>query len=248
MSEEFKREIRYDVVKLKTGKKVNCVVVEEDWPEYEIVWKMLQDRMQGRPNELTASKQRYTELAKKLERERRTHVACAEREASYAARIKASQEQAPAVEAYLGGDELIHAQFLMAVNAGEHFFPHPIIQPELAELQRELFAARQAVLSEGIERDRLTKENAELRKLLEESRTPEDVQRDANRYCWLRDETIQDASAKPFAIAVAVLSKTKNEMGNLDIVEWAATWEEDADALIDAAMLAAAKNPKEPKQ
>jgi hypothetical protein len=51
MSEQFKREIRYDVIKRKTGKKVNCVVIEEDWPEYEPVWQMIQDRVEGRPSE-----------------------------------------------------------------------------------------------------------------------------------------------------------------------------------------------------
>lgn len=53
MSEQFKREIRYSVIKIATGRPVECVVVESDWPEYEIVWKMIQDRMEGRPNELT---------------------------------------------------------------------------------------------------------------------------------------------------------------------------------------------------
>jgi hypothetical protein len=47
---EFKREERYIVTKIKSGKKVECVVVESDWPEYEIVWKMIQDRMEGKPN------------------------------------------------------------------------------------------------------------------------------------------------------------------------------------------------------
>ena len=52
--EPFKREVRYDVTKLKTGKRVNCVVVESDWPEYEIVWRMLQDRMEGKPDSFAA--------------------------------------------------------------------------------------------------------------------------------------------------------------------------------------------------
>jgi len=29
---------------------LTCVVVESDWPEYEVVWKMIQDRMEkGKP-------------------------------------------------------------------------------------------------------------------------------------------------------------------------------------------------------
>lgn len=72
----FKREVRYVVVKindikaagctqgeidafnvvcdkaaisrLADGKpSLECVVVEHDWPEYEIVWKMIRDRMEG---------------------------------------------------------------------------------------------------------------------------------------------------------------------------------------------------------
>jgi len=51
---KFEREIRYQVIKLKTGKPVDCVVVERDWPEYEIVWAMIQDRMNGLPNKIDA--------------------------------------------------------------------------------------------------------------------------------------------------------------------------------------------------
>lgn len=29
---------------------LNCVVVEDDWPEYETVWKMIADRVDGTPN------------------------------------------------------------------------------------------------------------------------------------------------------------------------------------------------------
>jgi len=76
MSEEFIREQRYVVVKVKDAKEfsdsdkrklfdvekasqairiargknpLECVVVEHDWPEYEIVWRMLEDRMMGKP-------------------------------------------------------------------------------------------------------------------------------------------------------------------------------------------------------
>jgi FtsZ-binding cell division protein ZapB len=46
----FKREARYQVVKIKTGRLVDCVVVEVDWPEYETVWNLLQCRIDGMPN------------------------------------------------------------------------------------------------------------------------------------------------------------------------------------------------------
>jgi len=64
----FKREDRYVVIKLKDlDKKTtasldfflswkgirtrDCVVVESDWPEYEKVWKMIEDRVNGEPRE-----------------------------------------------------------------------------------------------------------------------------------------------------------------------------------------------------
>lgn len=70
---EFKREQRYLVLKLKrldeeqmdrlntllnvsgpgrrsfAGAAVDCVVVEADWPEYPVVWKMIEDRVAAEP-------------------------------------------------------------------------------------------------------------------------------------------------------------------------------------------------------
>ena len=58
---EFKREERYIVIKRKHlsddailavealadafGEVYDCAVVENPWPEYEIVWKMIEDRV-----------------------------------------------------------------------------------------------------------------------------------------------------------------------------------------------------------
>jgi hypothetical protein len=64
---KFQREVRYVVVKLKDMSPSHseelasflmersiptrkCAVVESDWPEYELVWRMIQDRMEGRAN------------------------------------------------------------------------------------------------------------------------------------------------------------------------------------------------------
>lgn len=64
----FVREERYIVIKRKYLPKtkedalrlylshssidtVECVVVESDWPEYEDVWKMLEDRVAGAEGE-----------------------------------------------------------------------------------------------------------------------------------------------------------------------------------------------------
>lgn len=52
MELKFEREERYQVIKLKTGKPVDCVVVESDWPEYEIVWQMIEARVSGKPSEI----------------------------------------------------------------------------------------------------------------------------------------------------------------------------------------------------
>ncbi len=63
---EFKREERYLVLKLKDLSPAaeehirqyvaarnlpnrQCVVVESDWPEYELVWTMIEARVAGRP-------------------------------------------------------------------------------------------------------------------------------------------------------------------------------------------------------
>lgn len=64
MSEQFRREERYIVIKRKylseavesklreslldlNIETLECVVVEDDWPEYETVWRMIQDRWEG---------------------------------------------------------------------------------------------------------------------------------------------------------------------------------------------------------
>ncbi|KSL05501.1 hypothetical protein AAA503_20375 [Pseudomonas aeruginosa] len=64
---EFKREERYLVLKLKDLSPAaeehirqyvaarnlpnrQCVVVESDWPEYELVWTMIEARVAGRPS------------------------------------------------------------------------------------------------------------------------------------------------------------------------------------------------------
>lgn len=62
-SEPFLREDRYIVLKLNRLPKdeteylrdcqakamVDCVVVEHDWPEYHLVWAMIEHRMAGKP-------------------------------------------------------------------------------------------------------------------------------------------------------------------------------------------------------
>ena len=77
----FKREDRYAVIKYSqlTEKQLgflkNCihgegiptvkaVVVESDWPEYEPVWKMIEDRVTGAPVE--GGKAEYDEMAKDM--------------------------------------------------------------------------------------------------------------------------------------------------------------------------------------
>lgn len=65
-AKEFEREDRYAVIKYKKltdqqwtlvptmlqnfeGSRIECVVVESDWPEYNFVWLMLEHRMAGFP-------------------------------------------------------------------------------------------------------------------------------------------------------------------------------------------------------
>lgn len=79
---EFEREERFIVIKRKhlDGNKetwlrsqleqhgigtVECVVVESDWPEYEAVWKMIEDRCAHRP---TQARDTDTELLDRAEK------------------------------------------------------------------------------------------------------------------------------------------------------------------------------------
>lgn len=80
MSQEFKREERYIVIKRKDLRLVSvenilrriladndiptreCVVVESDWPEYEIVWGLIEARMTGKPNAIEALAARLEQL------------------------------------------------------------------------------------------------------------------------------------------------------------------------------------------
>ena len=80
---EFKREARYIVVKpdcedsLRTErlksyidemcfKTPDCVVVEADWPEYEPVWRMIESRVMGLPNELECAQSELAALREDL--------------------------------------------------------------------------------------------------------------------------------------------------------------------------------------
>lgn len=81
----FKREGRYIVVKpdcedsIRTERLRNyidemcfntpdCVVVEADWPEYELVWRMIERRVMGLPDEITAAQSELSALREENER------------------------------------------------------------------------------------------------------------------------------------------------------------------------------------
>ena len=65
---DFKRERRYEVKKIgKPDWNKSCVVIEEDWPEYDIVWQMLQDRIEGKPNILDRQSAMIAELQARIE-------------------------------------------------------------------------------------------------------------------------------------------------------------------------------------
>lgn len=78
---EFKREVRYTVIKHSQLTEsqmqylkgcifgegiptVKAVVVEADWPEYQPVWKMIEDRVSGAPVE--GGKAEYDALAQAM--------------------------------------------------------------------------------------------------------------------------------------------------------------------------------------
>lgn len=87
---EFKREGRYIVVKpdcedsMRTEQLKNyidemcfntpdCVVVEADWPEYEAVWRMIERRVAGLPEELSAAQSELAALREELAKTRESH-------------------------------------------------------------------------------------------------------------------------------------------------------------------------------
>ena len=77
---EFNREDRYIALKLNRLPKdeveylrdchpkamVECVVVEHDWPEYQLVWTMIEHRMAGKPVPNFNDWRRADELQKRL--------------------------------------------------------------------------------------------------------------------------------------------------------------------------------------
>jgi len=76
---EFKREKRYIVHKIgKPDWNKSCVVVEEDWPEYEIVWNMIADRVNGDPyffDELQATIEKQAAKIAELREKASAHLA-----------------------------------------------------------------------------------------------------------------------------------------------------------------------------
>lgn len=90
---EFKREARYIVVKpdcedsLRTErlksyidemcfKTPDCIVVEADWPEYEPVWRMIESRVMGLPDELECAQSELAALREELAGANRRLGAC----------------------------------------------------------------------------------------------------------------------------------------------------------------------------
>jgi len=65
---EFKRERRYKIEKIgKPDWNKSCVVVEEDWPEYELVWNMIADRVNGDPYFFEETNMKLAECNKQVE-------------------------------------------------------------------------------------------------------------------------------------------------------------------------------------
>jgi septal ring factor EnvC (AmiA/AmiB activator) len=82
---KFEREQRYAVFKLSDMDaqqmqwlsecivrlpRRQCVVVEADWPEYEPIWRMIERRVAGLPEELTAAQSELAALREELAKTR----------------------------------------------------------------------------------------------------------------------------------------------------------------------------------
>ena len=81
------------------------IVIESDWPEYEIAWKMIEDRIVGKPNELTAAQSELAALREGLESCRESH------EAMRADLIATEQRLAGAERRYRGLQKLTPYKF-----------------------------------------------------------------------------------------------------------------------------------------
>lgn len=149
---EFKREERYIVVKLKhlAGLQVaplrnflrenrvptlDCVVVEQDWPEYEKVWRSIERRMTGQPAEdfdrVTAERDaalgREAALARELEAESQGADRAAESLMEWRRdyldlqqRLTAADERADVLETALRNLKAAWASSPMSITAPEY--------------------------------------------------------------------------------------------------------------------------------
>lgn len=59
------------VRKLRGASALECVVVESDWPEYEVVWDMIQARVEGRPNRIAALEAQVAEHEGEIDRRKK---------------------------------------------------------------------------------------------------------------------------------------------------------------------------------
>lgn len=188
-------------------------------------------------SELSASQAREAELREKLKVVTNLHaieqdMRIAEEKLRRAAeaRIKASQEQEPvayttrlALDCCKGAVAFEVSGYNLWDENGIPLYEQPPIPPELAELQRDLSGAIKAQNELHEQYYQLQRENAELRKLLEESNV------DSLRYRFLRR-----AWAEPAVLSA--LNEANPEPAS----------DAEFDASVDAAMLAV--QPKEPKQ
>ena len=137
----FKREVRYTVIKhsqltdAQIGFLKNCihgegiptveaVVVESDWPEYEPVWKMIDDRVTAAPVE--GGKAEYDAMAKAMTKDKTVTMS-----RDLAERL--ARNLASGIEAYSAQEEIckiLAAPIVEADGVGEAISPVVERQPD----------------------------------------------------------------------------------------------------------------------
>ena len=152
MSTEFKREERYIVVKIKDidnprqleklryqihqgcgANTIECVVVESDWPEYETVWKMIRDRVEGRPNELTTAKTQISDLQLRIRELEKEHAQTVQYWLNISSELddKLTTERADLEQERLVSDKLEKALKEMVAEKCDYMIRNALGNPEV---------------------------------------------------------------------------------------------------------------------
>ena len=153
MSQEFRREARYAVFKFsklngpqskilqdamcKLPRMSECLVIESDWPEYEVAWAMIKARVSDEPLSLSLPHRmiKTERSSDEYDMHADAHNACLDQCAQVVAGLRAEiQRQAEQFKEWQAGH---HANYVKAADERDR------LQAESAALQQRLNVADQ---------------------------------------------------------------------------------------------------------